>query len=353
MRKKNRAEDEMILEQAQFADVEDEDEEIKTRVLKPCMSIDVCDILNGWMKEWSETPEICTEEWNLVAFPVLADGKVALLFESPILVFENDEEGGLLTTTLENQYRVLVYDPKTGEQTGKYRFKVYGGYTTTVFFKNGKLYATVSVEGRRQYTALQMWPGSDDEHQIRIGDDINCLAATEAGDIIVSYNGGDERMEEAEEEMPRIRIFHADGSREDISHFYDEVIGGEPEDFVIDVTLDNQDRIWAVLSDTETAVMFDRKGSITTWSLPVPDVTALVMPSDGSCIYASSEDVEVGYTMFRIPISGKDIIDEELEICAIKTPKGDAVFSDGYSFLKNLAAAIIDDVIYIVNLDEQ
>ena len=125
---KNSSEDaeQMIPDQTQSVEPEDE-EEIEPVVLKPCMSIDVLEIMNGWMNEWNETSEICTEEWNLVAFPVLADGRVALLFESPILEYETDEEGGPHAGTLENLYRVLVFDPKSGEQAGKYRFKVYNG----------------------------------------------------------------------------------------------------------------------------------------------------------------------------------------------------------------------------------
>ena len=79
-------------------DDQNDEEEIEPVVLKPCMSIDVLEIVNGWMEEWNETLEICTEEWNLVAFPVLADGRVALLFESPILEYETDEEGELRPT---------------------------------------------------------------------------------------------------------------------------------------------------------------------------------------------------------------------------------------------------------------
>ena len=356
---KNSSEDaeQMIPDQTQSVEPEDE-EEIEPVVLKPCMSIDVLEIMSGWMNEWNETLEICTEEWNLVAFPVLADGRVALLFESPILEYETDEEGGPHAGTLENLYRVLVFDPKSGEQAGKYRFKVYNGYATTVFFKDDRLYAAVSPEGECQYTALQMWPGSDDEHQIRIGDDINCLAATEAGDIIVSYNGGDGRFHEAEEEggaQPLISIFPADGERKDIGCFYDEDTEEPSEDYVIDVTLDRQERIWAMLSDEETAVMYDKDGSLTVYSLPVPDVSALAVPDDCSCLYASSQDEEEedSYWLFRIPMTADDEEDEEPEICAVQTPEGNAVFTDGSSFLKNIMAALIDGVIYVIDLNEQ
>ena len=315
-------------------DDQNDEEEIEPVVLKPCMSIDVLEIVNGWMEEWNETSEICTEEWNLVAFPVLADGRVA---------------------TIENHYRVLVYDPKSGEQVGKYRFKIYNGYATTVFFKGDRLYAAVSPEGECQYTALQVWPGSDDEHQVRIGDDINCLAATGAGDIVVSYNGSDGSLEDAEEEgeaPPLISIFCADGDRKDIGCFYDEDTEEPSEDYVIDVTLDRQERIWAMLDDEETAVMYDKDGSLTVYSLPISGVSALAVPDDCSCLYASSQDEEEEgcYWLFRIPMTEDDEEDEEPEICAVQTPEGNAVFTDGSSFLKNIMAALIDGVIYVINL---
>lgn len=349
--------EETIQDQTQAVEPKDE-EEIEPAVLKPCMSIDVLEILNGWMEEWNETLETCTEEWNLVAFPVLADGRVALLFESPILAYETDEEGGLQAGIVENHYRVLVYDPKSNEQVGKYRFRVCNGYATTVFFKGDRLYAAVSPEGECQYTALQVWPGSDDEHQIRIGEDINCLATTGAGVIIVSYNGGDERLEEAEEEgeaPPLISIFCADGERKDLGCFYDEDTVEPSEDYVIDVTLDRQERIWAMLNDEETAVMYDKDGSLTVYSLPVFGVSVLALPDDCSCLYASSQDEEEegSYWLFRIPMTEDDAEDEEPEICAVQTPEGNAVFTDGSSFLKNIMAALIDDVIYVIDLNEQ
>ena len=45
--------------------------------------------------------------------------------------------------------------------------------------------------------------------------------------------------------------------------------------------------------------------------------------------------------------------DEEPEICAVQTPEGNAVFTDGSSFLKNIMAALIDGVIYVIDLNEQ
>ena len=140
------------------------DTRLKKKVLTPLLSINIGEILNGWMQDWSETPEICTEEWELVAFPVMADGKLALVFESPVYEFGKDEDGNIVSNVIERMYRVLLYEPKTGELAGKYRFKVYRGYATAVFFRSGRLYAAISLDGRREYTALQMWPGSDDEH---------------------------------------------------------------------------------------------------------------------------------------------------------------------------------------------
>ena len=198
-----------------------------------------------------------------------------------------------------------------------------------------------------------MWPGSDDESQVRIGDDINCMAVTTAGDIIVSYNGGEERLEEAEEEVPLISIFHADGSREDVGRFYDEDTEGPTDDFVIDLTLDKEDRIWAMLNDGNTALVYDKDGSITTYELPVLDVNALALPDDCSCLYASSQDEDGGYMTFRIPMTEEEVEDEEPEICSIRTPEGNAVFCDGSAFLKNIIAAIVDGVIYVIDLNEQ
>ena len=324
-------------------------EETEIRILNPCMSIDIYEILDSWMREWNETPETNTEEWVLTAFPVLADGRVALLFESEILEYEVDEEGDLTSRTIENHYRVLVYDPKNVGQVDRYRFKIFGGYAATIFFKEGKLYAPVSVTGKSQYTALRVWPGSDDEHQILIGDDINCLAVTGAGDVIVSYDRSNDLREETEEGAPLISIFRTDGTQQDIPRFSEEDTG----DFVIDVTLDTQERIWTLLSDAETAVIYDTDGSIMSYSLPVSNVSALAVPKDRRCIYATSEDEKAGCILFRIPMTTEGEEDEEPVLCAVRTPEGDALINQSCSFLKNIMAAIIDNVLYIIDLDEQ
>ena len=151
---------------------------------------------------------------------------------------------------------------------------------------------------------------------------------------------------------PLISIFCADGERKDISCFYDEDTEEPSEDYVIDVTLDRQERIWAMLDDEETAVMYDKDGSLTVYSLPISGVSALAVPDDYSCLYASSQDEEEAdcYWLFRIPLTEDDEEDEEPEICAVQTPEGNAVFTDGSSFLKNIMAALIDGVIYVINL---
>ena len=84
-------------------------------------------------------------------------------------------------------------------------------------------------------------------------------------------------------------------------------------------------------------------------------MSALAVPDDCSCLYASSQDEEEEgcYWLFRIPMTEDDEEDEEPEICAVQTPEGNAVFNDGSSFLKNIMAALIDDVIYVIDLNEQ
>ena len=81
-------------------------------------------------------------------------------------------------------------------------------------------------------------------------------------------------------------------------------------------------------------------------------MSALAVPDDCSCLYASSQDEEEEdcYWLFRIPLTEDDEEDEEPEICAVQTPEGNAVFTDGSSFLKNIMAALIDGVIYVINL---
>ena len=332
------------------------DKSLKEKILTPLMRIDIGEILRGWMQDWNETPDTCTEEWELTAFPVMADGKIALLFRSPVCAFGTDEDGNIVSNVIENMYRVLLYDPKTGKIAGKYRFKIYRGYICTVFFRNGRLYAAVSSDSKCEYTALQMWPGPDEGHQVKIGNNINSIAVTQAGDIVASYAFDREGETEHDEETPLLSIFRMNGIKESYCGFYDAENDMIYDDYIIDVTLDIQDRIWALMDDGETVTVYDNDGGITTGKLPVTDVITVALPDDGSCIYACTEDKNDNYRLFCIAtpekgMGNKGSEESAPEICAIKTEDGTAVTFKSISCMKSIAAVQIEDMLYVIDLN--
>ena len=217
-------------------------------LLKPDSVIDTEEIRRKWAEEWSETLEDCSEKWELVAYPVLADGTIALLFEHTEYDFIVHSRTDIETKLSRHMYRVLIYDPKTGDGKAQYRFTVPKGYAATVFFKNGNLFAALSAEGERKYTAVHIWPGADDASQISLGENVNCLAADSEGNLYVSA--------EYERNMGSFRevafcVYYADGRR--ASQFMDDDTG------VCDITLDGSENIWMLSDDGDRAVVYEKE----------------------------------------------------------------------------------------------
>jgi hypothetical protein len=335
-------------------DGEDFDEDdIGIKLLTPSASIDVNKILSVQMKEWYGEYE--EEDWSLIAYPVLAGGKVALLFELPIYEDTADED----TDEDEqypsaNRYRVLVFDARTGEQVDKNEFRINNGYATTVFYRDGILYAPISQEGACSYTLLKIAEDHDDEDELYIGDNINCLAAAENGDIIVSYNFTGEDMDEVEEDVPMFSNYHLDGTFDDFGTFYNKETGETADEYIEDVTLDAQDRVWAVMDNGTTLVMHEKDGSTKTYDLLVGYVDTVAMPDDLSLLYSSTiGDEDDKYMIFCYRMEAGELVDEDPSLCVIQTPDGDTGFSSGTTTMKNIMATLIDGVIYTVDLNKQ
>ena len=147
-----------------------------------------------------------------------------------------------------------------------------------------------------------------------------------------------------------------DGIKEDYCGFYDAENDVIYDDYIIDVTLDSKDRIWAMMDDGETVTVYDKDKGITTGKLPVSDVMTLALPDDGRSIYACTEDENENYRMFCIPThedgaENKDPEKSAPEICVIKTEDGTTATFKRVFCMKNIAAVQIDDRIYVVDLN--
>jgi hypothetical protein len=344
MSKKNRPEE--LEDQIMHAEVKE-----GVKLLIPSAKIDVNEILSTQMKEWDEASKENDEEWSLVAYPVLADGKVALLFELPVYEYEDGDEEDDYPSA--NRYRVLIFDSHTGKKVDKREFRITNGYATTVFYRDGSLYAPISQEGERSYILFKI-AEDHDEGELYIGDNINCLAATQGGDVIVSYDFADTDMDEADDEAPLLSVYHLDETYDDFGKFYDEDTDEPTDEYIVDITLDAQDRIWTLMDDRQTLVLHEKDDSLKTYELPVGNVDTVAMPDDLSCLYVSVfGDSDDKYAMLCCRMEDGEIVDESPRSCYLQVSDVTIGYSSGTTTMKNIMATLINGVIYTTDLNEQ
>ena len=312
---------------------------MKDMELQPHAMIDIEKILADWAAEWNETPETCTEEWELTAFPVLTEGLLALQFEHSVDRYWAEGED-LYSQNVERQYRILVYDCATGEKTGQYRFRVEFGHSATVFFHEGALYAAIAADGETDYTAVRMWPAAEaDEEPIELGGYINCMAVRSNGEIIVSCT-----RDPGEEipEGPALQIFRPG--------MPPQALNLEDGFYVRDIYLDTDENLWLTCSDEKTVVaMIGSK--LLAHTLPIPDVLSVAVPTDRSRMYVV-QNLPFGPELVCIPME-RIGDDAEPRYCRIETVDGTQAVLTSASFLKNYAVLQFEQKLYIVDLDRQ
>ena len=155
--------------------------------IEPRAMIDTNAILNEWKENWHDD-DGTQEAWELESYPIMADGRVLLLF-----AMRDEIYGGKYDTFkaihTHSHYRVLEYEMTDGELRlkNRYRFKAQDAHVGTVFLYDGILRATISVEGKNDYKVLSMVPVNDDT-QFSIYGAIETVSSNSKGDIIVAYN---------------------------------------------------------------------------------------------------------------------------------------------------------------------
>ena len=155
--------------------------------IEPKAVIDTNEILQEWKEGWNDE-EGKQESWKLVSYPIMADGRILLLF-----VMKDEIYGGNYDTFravhTHSHYRVLEYQMENGDLRlkNRYRFKAQDAHVGTVFLYDDVLRATISVEGDENYKVLNMIPENDDS-QFTIYSSIETVTSNSKGDVIVAYN---------------------------------------------------------------------------------------------------------------------------------------------------------------------
>ena len=199
--------------------------------IEPRAVIDTNAILNEWKENWHDE-EGKEESWELVSYPIMADGRVLLLFELKDEIYGGNYDTFRAVHT-HSHYRVLEYEMTDGELKlkNRYRFKAQDAEVGTVFLYNDVLRATISVAGRDSYKVLQMVPTNDDA-QFSIYGSIQTVVSTSKRDIAVAYNNN----LRDEGRLP-VMLFDENGGVK--ARYHDEWAL-----FCSDVNIDREENVW-------------------------------------------------------------------------------------------------------------
>ncbi len=198
--------------------------------IEPRAVIDTNEILASWDEGW--TDEGRQEHWRLIAYPIMADGRILLLFEMCDEIYA----GGYDTFHVESthsHYRVLEYGIKDDqlELINRYRFMAQNADVATVFLYNGELRAAIASGGHDSYSVVPMIPVNDGA-QFGIYGNINRFISNSRGDVIVAY-----RNNLYDEARLPLLVFNKDG----------ETIGQVRDDCALscaDINFDAMENIW-------------------------------------------------------------------------------------------------------------
>lgn len=199
--------------------------------LEPKAVLNVQAILDSWNHGWNDNGAE-PEQWRYLCCPIMADGRILLLFESCDKIY-----GGknyiLHVDHIINHYRVLEYRiGKDGpEELGKYRFSLQNGVATSVILYDGVLKAAVRTTNSQKVTILPMVPNNDDG-QFKIYENVRRIVSRSDGSLAVGYYGN-----LCDNARRSVMVFDSEGNA--ISQYED--------DYALhcaDITLDSKEQIW-------------------------------------------------------------------------------------------------------------
>lgn len=224
-----RSEAEKILQAAEMIP-EREVRALRTYQLEPLAVLDTNEILRSWSEGWQGGEE--QESWRLIAYPIMADGRILLLFELCDEIY-GGKHGSFYTESTFSHYRVLEYGMEDNKLKliNRYRFQAQNAAVATVFLHDGVLSAVISVDGGNSYSVLPMIPSNDDG-QFSIFRDVHRIAVTGRGDLVVGYKNN-----LRDEDRVPVLVFDPDGKRVDR-------VEDEYALCCADINLDAEENIW-------------------------------------------------------------------------------------------------------------
>lgn len=160
------------------------------KVLRPFMSFNTAEITDAWTREWGEEPGEEREDWEILNWQVLADGKIALIYCLYDKVASDAE------THCVNHYRVLIYDMTGGMKLlERHRFRLEDAYLHQVYYREGELWTIERDRHTNNYYTLPNWPVRDTGRGYKLFYDVTDAAAKSDGTLVVGYSTQQDREE--------------------------------------------------------------------------------------------------------------------------------------------------------------
>ena len=212
--------------------------------LEPKAVLDTNALIAEWQAGWHDE-EGKEENWKLKAYPLMADGRLLLLFTMDDSVY--DEEGrisGRLTRCRVLEYSLAGEKP---ELLDRYKFRVQNANVCTVSLQDGVLKAVLSPDDdRERYSMVQMFP-VDDSAQFTLYRDVQTVLTDSAGRTVAAY----ERNLHDRSRHP-LMVFDGDG--ETVMQYTDEHALA-----CLDANLDADENIWFCMYPSSSIEMLNEK----------------------------------------------------------------------------------------------
>lgn len=268
---------------------------------RPQMTIQVQEILESWAQEWEEDLLSNTEEWELIAFPLLSEDCIALLFQNHLQKIDESEQGYQIQS-LAYFYRVLIFDIKTGVLLHKYRFHLFGEKAVTVIHHQNLCYAVICKEGDQTAT-YELFPiTAQSGERITLGSQVSCAAVSAEQQLLI---GNLERE--------------------------------------TDISVGNENSVMRLLSDGKT-LNIQKQSETKTIVLPL-DHACKVWMNEAEELFALVAS-EAGYFLYQIGSDG------QMHICTLETDEFTARMFAGCFGWRDKIALLYGESIYIIDLSQ-
>ena len=249
--------------------------------IEPQAVIDTNEILASWDEDWTDEGD--QEDWRLIAYPIMADGRILLLFEMRDEIHAGKYDTFHVESTY-SHYRVLEYKMENDELCliSKYRFMAQNADVATVYLYNDELKAVISGGANNNYSVLPMVP-TNDEGQFKVFGNVHRFVSNSRGDLIVGY-----RNNLYDKCRIPVLAFDEDG----------DIIGRVHDEYALncsDINLDADENVWYHLFPSST---IDVLGKDESHKVELSGWNCFALSTDMSKLFVSFEEYGGGSVQY-------------------------------------------------------